>query len=462
MHTASRTSGIYQAFAGQLPSIVETDSDPAIDGTYRNADYYSQRMDDCVFDAVKEVARLHLAGKRVQPTQTSTDLQFLSRLRCVDSLSDYLILAIQTVIKGQPNTADWTAPYSQEIQEETGYWDGEHSLPKIGTNINLVHIADLIKYPKLSLKIPTRQFALRAEAPDYCFVSHAWVDNGMPDTEDGKFFRAFVLMALSIYIDTGIEYFWIDYLCVTQDPSDRELKSRQISQIPSIVKLSSFHLNMCLEIYQYHTSAWCTLETLSFLAENRFCRPLDFIEHIDRSRFRFGMNVADATKVNANEKILYSFTDAPLECGSPDDTAFLNSGIAQAKNNARIRVWRMASRKIKSAVGLDRTDMLGILITEPVAQFLRPSLGDEASKSAEQTLDEIMTSLSGIANNTLSSPMRDELVSVLQNSWGLMFAINGIGYFRPDEHIVTPRQGDVYKLDTSQLKTSYAFHNQQV
>ena len=341
--------------------------------------------------------------------------------------------------------------------------------------INLVHIADLIDYSKLSLSIPTSRFALvptfdesprgpRVDRllPEYCFVSHAWVDNGMPDTEDGKFYRALVLMALSIYIDTGIEYFWIDYLCVTQNPSEKELKSHQISQIPSIAESSSYHLNMCLEIYQYHTSAWCTLETLLFFARNRYCHPLDFFEHIDRSRFRFGMNVVDPTKVNANEKILYSFTDAPLECGSPDDIAFLNTHLAQAKNNARIRVWRMASRKIKSAVGLQRTDMLGILITEPVAQFLQPSFGEADAKSAEQTLEEIMTSLSGVVNTSLCNATKDELVVVLQNSWGLMLAINGIGYFRPDEHAVTPRQGDVYKLDTSQLTTSYAFHNQQV
>lgn len=470
MQTTIRTSQIYQKFAEQLTGIVEMDSDQAIDGTYWNAAYYSPRTDEPVFDAVKKVARLHLAGKRVQPTQGSTDLQFLSRLRCVDSLSDYLILAIQAVLEEQPNTADWTPPDRLEMQEETGFLDGEHALSENEANINLVHIADLIDYSTLSLKIPTKQFTPGAarsdrvlrDVPDYCFVSHAWVDHGMPDTEDGKFFRAFLLMALSIYIDTGIEFFWIDYLCVTQDPADRELKERQISQIPWIVKSSSYHLNMCLEICQYHTSAWCTLETLSFLAENRHCRPLDFIEHIDRSRFGFGMNVVDATKVNANEKILYSFTDAPLECGSPDDMSFLNSGIAQAKNNARIRVWRMASRKIKSAVGLDRTDMLGILVTEPFAQFLRPSLYDGKSKSAEQTLDEIITSLTGIAEISLSPPIKDELVSVLQNSWGLMFAINGIGYFRPDENTVTPRKEGAYDLETSQLTTSYAFHNQQM
>jgi hypothetical protein len=41
-----------------------------------------------------------------------------------------------------------------------------------------------------------------------------------------------------------------------------------------------------------------------------------------------------------------------------------------------------------------------------------------------------------------------------------MFAISGIGYFRPDDQMVTPRQQDIYKLDISQLITSYAFHNQ--
>lgn len=467
--TNIRTSDIYQKFADQLTGIVKTDSDQTIDGTYWNAAYYSPRMDDSVFDAVKEIAQLHLDGKRVQPTKASTDLQFLSRLRCVDSLSDYLILAIQAAIEEQPKTIDWMTPNPLDPpQEETGFLDGEYAQSENDANIHLVHIADLIDYSKLSLKIPTKLFTLEAErsgrtqrdVPSYCFVSHAWVDHGMPDTEDGKFFRAFVLLALSIYIDTGIEFFWIDYLCVSQEPSDRELRARQISQIPWVVKSSSYHLNMCLEIYQYHTSAWCTLETLSFLAENRYCHPLDFIEHIDRSRYRFGMNVVDATKVNANEKILYSFTDAPLECGSPDDMLFLNSSISQAKKNARIRVWRMVSRKIKSAVGLE--DMLGTLVTEPVAQFLRLSLSEGGSKSAEQTLDEIMVSLRGIAKNPLSSSMKDELIRVLQSSWGLIFAINGIGYFRPDEYTVTPRKGDVYKLDLSQLKTSYAFHNQKM
>lgn len=308
-----RTSHLYKSFADQLTGIVSIASDPAIDGTYWMADCYSDLMDDRIFEAVKDVARLHLGGQCVQPTQASTTLKFLTRLRCVDSLSDYLILAIQAVAEGHPfNTARWARPDLADM--ETGHLDGEHSVSSDEAVVSVVHIADLIEYSKLNLNIPAKQFPLFRAAPDearqearnerdappYCFVSHAWVDNGMPDSEDGKFYRAFVLMALSIYIDTGIEYFWIDYVCVTQDPSKRALKVRQISQIPTVVRSSSYQLNMCLEIYQYHTSAWCTLETLLFLAENKYCNPIDFIEHIDRSRFRFGMNVVDSTKVKAN------------------------------------------------------------------------------------------------------------------------------------------------------------------
>ena len=130
MHTITRTSELYKSFADRLTGIVEADSDPAIDGTYSYANYYSPRMDDPVFDAVREVACLHLAGKRVQSSQRFTTLQFLSRLRCVESLSDYLILAIQTVLEGQSlGTADWTRPDSLETNDETGFLDGEYSIP---------------------------------------------------------------------------------------------------------------------------------------------------------------------------------------------------------------------------------------------------------------------------------------------------------------------------------------------
>jgi hypothetical protein len=57
--------------------------------------------------------------------------------------------------------------------------------------------------------------------------------------------------------------------------------------------------------------------------------------------------------------------------------------------------------------------MLGILITEPLAQFLRANLDAAASKSAEQTLDEIVNFPSGVTRATLSEAVKTELVGVL-------------------------------------------------
>jgi hypothetical protein len=191
---------------------------------------------------------------------------------------------------------EWRRPqHERHAVGETGFLDdgafmfaaqalGDSSVAR---ELHLVHISELIAHDKLSLRTATVGFewqseneepiAPQSDIPPYCVLSHSWVDNGMPDTEDGKFFRAFLLVALSIYIETGIEYFWIDYLCVTQNPGETRERAKQIGQIPRVVRHASFFANMCLEIHQYRGSAWCALETLLYIGGNENCRPVDFV-----------------------------------------------------------------------------------------------------------------------------------------------------------------------------------------
>jgi hypothetical protein len=183
---------------------------------------------------------------------------------------------------------------------------------------------------------------------------------------------------------------------VTQDPGAKVEKITQLAVVPSIVPAARTLLCVCLEIYQYHSSAWCAFETLTFIAQNSYCQPLDFIKH-ERVNYRFGMNLVDPSKANANERILFSFTDQPLECGLADDIPFLTRGLQWAIAQAKIRVWRFASRKIKAATGMGRAEDLGILVTEPVSQFLKPkSMFEKQSMTSAAVIESIDANLSSL------------------------------------------------------------------
>ena len=473
----TRTTSLYASFSDRLSGAESAKSDAAIDGTYWLADLFFKPVDDGILGAVARLTRIHLSGQQVRTEHNTTKIEFLSRLRCVDSLSDYLILALQTVAEDQTyDLAGWTAPSLPSLHEETGYLgdDGSanaESKVERECDVKLAHISDLIAYSKLDLVIPTTCFnfsqnqPLDAQAkrnpPPYCFVSHSWIDKGMPDTEDAKFYRSFLLLALAVYVDTGIEYFWIDYLSVTQDPDANQRKAEQLAEIPTIIKGASLFVGMCLEIYQYHESAWCALETILFLSENPLCRPLDFIEHPVRSNYRFGMNIVDPSKVNANEKILYSLADQLFECGNPDDLPFLNSQIEKARLNASARVWRLISRTIKAAAQMDRLDDLGILVTSPVLAFLKQSLFQADQKSAEDVLTDINATLPSIGYSQIPEGELKNL-TVLLSKCGEMFRVLGmIGFNRPVDQMVRPRKRGAYDLHMSELTTGYAFHNQR-
>lgn len=293
-------------------------------------------------------------------------------------------------------------------------------------------------------------------------LSHSWVDKGMPDTEDGKFYCAFLTLALNIYINTGIEYFWIDYLCVTQNPSKKELKSRQLEQIPFIISSSSFYISMCLEIYQYHSSAWCALETITFLGQNKYCRPLDFIEHTTRRNYHFGMNINDPSKVNANEKIIYSFTDSGLTCGSIEDIDFLNTQIPTALLHAKIRIWRLVCREIKSAINMDKIDPIGLFITEPIREYLNSDIFGENHKSKDQVFKNIFANVVPLGYKKPPESKVEALKLLLTKVKELFDVLNLIGLPRPKDKMVILRKEGGYDLDTSKLTTTYAFHNQNI
>jgi hypothetical protein len=404
-----------------------------------------------------------------------TDLAFVARLRCVDSLSDYLILALQAVMSGTPfEVEEWRKPTGEpESTEETGYLRGGF-VRAGGTSGNdydrvlrLVHISELMSRDRLSLSASTVTFRYhldvdgcidnQADVPRYCFVSHSWVDSGMPDTEDGKFYRAFLLMVLSIHMETGIEHYWIDYLCVTQKPDATVLKAQQLRQIPDIVRNASLLANMCLEIHQYHGSAWCALETMLFIGENKRCRPLDFLKREDRRTFRFGMNVVDSSQVNANENILHSFTDQPLSCGVEADVPALSELLERAMLGVFVRIFRWVTREIKYAAGMDRLDDLGIVIAGPVRDYITGHFGD--GPSAAEVLARILENLSGLGYTLRDEATKDKLVEHLNTAWQTHFILTGVRQFGLSNGSVRLRSGGAYDLGEN-TKTSYAYVNQ--
>jgi hypothetical protein len=174
------------------------------------------------------------------------------------------------------------------------------------------------------------------------------------------------------------------------------------------------------------------------------------------------MNVADPSSVNASEKIIFSFTDQPLTCGSRNDISFLNTRIQAAKVSAFTRVWRMAARRIKAAAGMDRVADLGILITEPVSRFLQQNpVSQPDYVSAKQVLESVNALLPTIGFKHISEDETQELVALLEECAGLIFAVRAIGYLRPPEEMVELRHGGAYDLDTTELTTQYAYHNQR-
>ncbi|MFI5590040.1 hypothetical protein ACIA5G_33685 [Amycolatopsis sp. NPDC051758] len=452
---------LYDEFADRLSGIDPIASDPAVDGKYRMADYYSKRLDDEILEAIRKVTSIHLGGRRLVVDDETTTLAFLSRLRCVDSLSDYLILALQAVVEGRSYSLGQWEPINFQT-EETGFLDYDFE-SQYASEVALVHISDLMANHKFNLKIPVRRFRLDKEslsndpAPPYCFVSHSWVDKGMPDTEDGKFYRSLLLMVLAIYLDTGIEWFWVDYLSVTQNPDARELKARELEQIPGIVQLCSLYVSMSLEIYQYFSSAWCALETLSFLAWNPRCRPLDFMAHANRTTYRYGMNVVDPTKVNANEMIIYSFTDQPFTCGAAEDLDYLTEAIIRARNYSLARVMRHVNRAIKRSIGMADNDKLGIVIFSEVQQFLA-SMMNKGAKTPVQFLENINDVAVSVGFKAISPDITLEMLPFLEKYRAMCFVLWSMGVIWPGVRL---RQGGAYDLDTSELTTEYAFHNQR-
>lgn len=456
VQSQSTVTTLYELFKEHLSGIEATSSDtkPEVDGAYHMANCYSARLDDDILESVKKVAHIHLGGHRLSTRDRTTSLEFLSRLRCVDSLSDYLILALQAITDNKHYTLEsWTPPDVRVIGSETGFQGGVEVQSKTG--VYLVHLSDLIAHSTLNLDIPARKFGLgesegpgdnsepSPHLPPYCFVSHAWVDKEMADTKDGKFYRCFLLVALSIYLDTGIEYFWVDYICVTQDPTKKNLKAEQLHQIPSVIQHASIYVSLCLEIYQYYSSAWCALETLLFLGKNPRCHPFDFLSNLRRTTYHFGMNVVDPTKVNANEKIIYSFTDQPFSCGDPTDLQFLDTEIKRAKLEAMMRVWRLASRIIKTSVGLSRVDDLGVLITGPILSYLQQSLFDGGFETATYVLGQISTTLTECGISPIPDSRKEELSSVLERCGELYRVIGYIGELWPGVRL---RSGGSYDV----------------
>ncbi|KAH7890282.1 hypothetical protein F5I97DRAFT_1826454 [Phlebopus sp. FC_14] len=428
-HDRPKTTALYEQFKDELSGIDPTTDtvDTDIDGTYHMAAYYSPRMDDGILEAIRQVARIHLSGHHLSIPTASTSSSFLARLRCVDSLSDDLILSLQAVAENKSYTLEpWIRPDMFGLQSETGALEDEQSESDVTAPISLVHISDLMAHSTLKLSIPTQTYT-RDSPPPYCFVSHSWVDKDMPDTKDGKFYKCLLLLSLAIYIDTGIQHFWIDYLCVTQNPSHKALKAAQLRQIPSIIQHASTYTSICLEIYQYYSSAWCALETLLFIAQNARCHPLDFIRHLDKTAcYRFGMNVVDPSKVNANEKMIFSFTDQPLACGSEMDVSFLDAEIERAKVNVMMRLWRLASRTIKAAVGLSRVDTLGLLITEPVLAYLKQDIFSGSGKTAREVVQDVSDTFTGCGMDGVPDDKMEEIALVLEQCGGMFHVM----YFR--------------------------------
>jgi hypothetical protein len=190
---------------------------------------------------------------------------------------------------------------------------------------------------------------------------------------------------------------------------------------------------------------------------NQNCRPFDFLNHIDRSTYRFGMNIVDPTKVNANEKIIFSFTDQPFTCAVAEEAEFLTAQIKQAKAYALARIFRLAARPIKVAADIGFVDHLGIFITGEVLDFVSQNLFGPDFKSSTVVLDEINSILLTIGQPSISAERREGLATHLDKCGALFRALGHIGVFWPGVRL---RHGGAYDLDTSQLTTSYAFYNQ--
>ena len=175
------------------------------------------------------------------------------------------------------------------------------------------------------------------------------------------------------------------------------------------------------------------------------------------------MNVVDPTKVNANEMIIYSFTDQAFTCGAVEDQVFLTDQIEKARIYALNRIARYASRSIKGAVGMTRAETAGVLITAQVDHFLgglaRILIKKEEAQSSAQFIEEINELVISLGFRPMLGDKVQQISQVLDGCRALVFALSSLGQLWPGVRL---RQGGSYDLDTSELTTEYAFHNQKV
>ena len=108
---------------------------------------------------------------------------------------------------------------------------------------------------------------------------------------------------------------------------------------------------------------------------------------------------------------------------------------------------------------MDRLDVLGLLITEPVMKYISSSLVQDVG-SAAFVLDGILDGLSGLGLPLREEADKEKLVELLDTARSFMFYLSGIGCHRAEDKMVSLRSGGSYDLEWPNAKTSYAYHNQ--
>jgi len=108
--------------------------------------------------------------------------------------------------------------------------------------------------------------------PKYCFISHRWLYDSMPDNQLNT-----ILLVLQAYAKllTSVDYFWIDIFCILSHPKNSRIQDLGIEQILNHAysflilpfRMSPSTLVPYFDLECYCMRAWCITE-FSFMARH--------------------------------------------------------------------------------------------------------------------------------------------------------------------------------------------------
>jgi len=105
------------------------------------------------------------------------------------------------------------------------------------------------------------------------FLSHRWLRDSHPDNLKKQKYAAIVfLLNDDCWLDAGVEFFWLDYMCISQDDLERQTKA--VNSLPFYIKGCQYFITLygdeqigdrsLMEVYDGR--GWCRLERFVALA----------------------------------------------------------------------------------------------------------------------------------------------------------------------------------------------------